>query len=171
MEEQKIKVENRSDKYLVDSIPNTNIKFIWSKTGSYVLMTKEQIKELYSKPGGKRFFENLIIHDKDLCKELLGEQEPEYYYTQADIDKLLLQGSLEELEDAIDFSPAGGVDLIVRRAVELKIPDHNKRLAIEKMTGYNINGAIELGVGDNKEEQQTPIKKERRVKKQLVIPS
>lgn len=168
--EGKVKVENRSNKYLVDSIPNTNITFIWEKCGSYVMLTKEQIKELYNKPGGKLFFENLIIHDKELCNELIGEQEPEYYYTQKEIDYLLLKGSLEELEDAIDFSPKGGVDLIVQRAIQLKIPDHNKRLAIQKMTGYNINSAIDLNINDS-EIEAPQVKKERRVKQRLTIPS
>ena len=74
------------------------------------------------------------------------------------------------MEDAIDFSPQGGVDLIVQRAIQLKIPDHNKRLAIQKMTGYNVNSAIDLNINDS-EIEAPQVKKERRVKKRLTIPS
>lgn len=138
----KIKVENRSGKYLVDSIPNTNIKFTWVKQGSFVFLTEGEIKELYYKPGGKLFFQNLIIHDQKLREELIGEVEPEYYYTQKEIDEILLNGSIDQLRDALDFSPKGGVDLIVNRAIKLKIPDHNKRMVITEFTGHDINSSI-----------------------------
>lgn len=173
---EKIKVENRSGKYLVTSIPNTNITFVWVKQGSFVMLTKEEIKELYYQPGGKLFFDNLIVHDDKLCAELFGNLEPEYFYTEKEIDEILLNGSIEQLEDALDFSPAGGVDLIATRAVELKIPDINKRQVITKFTGRDIDANIELYSGEeNKEEVAMPVKKQRRTapintSKEIKIP-
>lgn len=162
--EEKIKVENRSGKYLVTRIPNTNITFVWQKTGSYAMISKEQIKELYYQPGGKAFFDNLIVYDKKLCEELFGELEPEYFYTQKEIDKILLSGTIEQLQDALDFSPAGGVDLIATRATDLKIPDHNKRQIIKEFTGIDIDSNIAFSEDGDKQDTQ-PInenKKQRR---------
>ena len=173
---EKIKVENRSGKYLVTSIPNTNITFVWVKQGSFVMLTRDEIKELYYQPGGKIFFDNLIVHDSKVCEELFGELEPEYYYTEKEIDEILLNGSIEQLEDALDFSPKGGVDLIVKRAIELKIPDNNKREVITKFTGHNIDSSIRFHDSENnKEINVNPVKKERRTtpiktSKEIKIP-
>lgn len=171
MENNKIKVENRSNKYLVDTLPNTNIRFIWDKQGSFVFLTKEQILEMYYKPGGQLFFENLIIHDKALCKELMGEVEPEYFYTAEDIDKILLKGSLDQLKDTIDFGPEGVVDLVVARAIKLAIPDYNKRAAILEMTGHNISVGIELSKGIKDTENVASVtKRRRRVSTNINVP-
>lgn len=169
--EQKIKVENKSGKYLMDRIPNTNIVFVWAKPGAYCYLTKEQIKELYHKPGGVLFFKNLIIHDEKLRAELLGEVEPEYYYGQAEVDILLKEGTTEQLEDALDFADSGTIDLIIRRAIELKIPDLNKREIIKARTGHDINKSIEFTVVEtNTVENEKRTRRSKPIQTKLVIP-
>lgn len=159
--ENKIKVENRSGKYLVHHIPNTSITFIWDKPNAFVMLTKEQIKELYYAPGGAEFFKNLIIHDEKLRKELVGEVEPEYFYTEKEIDKILTKGSEDQLRDFIDFSPEGGIDLLIKRAIELKISDLNKREIIAEMTGHNIDNSIKFSSEDTDKQAEKTVKRRR----------
>ena len=83
--------------------------------------------------------------DKDVVNELLnGEVEPEYYLSDKEVENLLIQGSLDELKDAIDFAPEGVVSLIKKLAVDLKIKDIDKRDAIFEMTGFDVTKAIEI---------------------------
>lgn len=46
------------------------------------------------------------------------------------------------LLDALEFGPKGIQDLLVDRAVELKIPDTNRRKAIQEITGIDVNKMI-----------------------------
>ena len=49
----------------------------------------------------------------------------------------------EYLLDALDFAPEGIIDLIEKRAIELELPNMNKRKAIMNKTGVNITKSIE----------------------------
>lgn len=53
-----------------------------------------------------------------------------------------MEGSLDELADALDYAPRGIQDTLFSRAVELKIPDMNKRNYIHKQTGRDITKMI-----------------------------
>lgn len=77
---------------------------------------------------------------------------------------MLLNGSIDKLHDALDFAPEGIIDLIVDKAIELRIPDVNKRELIQNNTGKNITSmintqiALEEAIGttekDNKPKQR-----------------
>ena len=54
----------------------------------------------------------LIIDDKSALDFLNIQPEPEYFYTDVEIKKLLLEGSLDQLEDCLTFAPNGVIDLI-----------------------------------------------------------
>lgn len=91
------------------------------------------------------FNDFLSIQDKELAFEIgVPEDAVEYWWTQEDVDRMLTQGSMDELLDALDFAPKGIKDMIVDRAVELKLNDMNKREAIQTHTGFNITAMINL---------------------------
>ena len=145
---------------------------------SFSHITVQEILDL-ANIGRSTFYAHFQTKDellKYVCEELFGELEPEYYYTEKEIDEILLNGSIEQLEDALDFSPKGGVDLIIKRAIELKIPDNNKREVITKFTGHNIDSSIRFYDSENnKEINVNPAKKERRTtpiktSKEIKIP-
>ena len=75
---------------------------------------------------------------------LLGKVEPEYDYTPTDIKNLLLNGSLDELLDCLDFAPEGVIEIVKDLAVELPLNDVAKREAILNKTGFNVTNAIEI---------------------------
>lgn len=112
-----------------------------------------ELKELIGIPGGEYILQNyLVIEDQAALSYLNLHTEPEYFYTEKEIKELLLQGSLEQLEDCLNFAPEGVLDLIQSIAIDIKLPDVRKRDLIFKKTGFNISNALMVNQvleGDN----------------------
>lgn len=103
------------------------------------------LKKLTYQPGGRVLLEHFLrIQDKEALARLLGTVEPEYFYSDEDIKKLLLFGSLDELKDCLDFAPEGVVSRVQDLAVRLEINDIQKREAILDLTGFDVTGAITI---------------------------
>lgn len=142
----KIKVKNRNNGsigYTIPDMHNLHRKFYANETKE---ITYEELQKLSYLPGGVYMLENyLVILDNDEARDaLLGQVELEYGYTDEDVKNLLLNGSLDELLDCLDFAPVGVIELVKTLAVELEINDLSKRNAITNKTGFNINNAIEI---------------------------
>lgn len=146
MEERKIKVTNRSDSYVGYNIPDAPAGYERDfAPGETKEIDYEEIKKLYWTQGGRRIIENyFVITDEEVLEDLNIVPEPEYFYSREDIIELLLNGTQDQLEDALEFGPAGVLDLIKDLAVDLQLPDMRKRKAIERKTGLNISAAIDL---------------------------
>ena len=124
----------------------------------------EELQQLQYQPGGDYILRNLlVVEDKEALKVLNMEVEPEYNYTEDDIRKLLLDGSLDQLMDFLDFAPEGAIEIAKTIAVKEEIPDVRKRDAISNVTGFNINSAINVNhaMAEEEEPKEEP-KKERR---------
>lgn len=147
-----IKVTNRDNGSVGYSIPDLRLYREFA-SGETKEISMEELRKLSFIPGGKVILEDyLIIDNKDAIIELLNEVEPEYFYTEDDVKKLLLTGSLDALKDCIDYAPAGTVDLVKKIAVEIKLNDIAKREAILEMTGFNVTKAIEIDEVKNSDE-------------------
>jgi hypothetical protein len=68
----------------------------------------------------------------------------------------LLEGTLDELLDALDFGPTGIKELIVSRAVALDLPDVHKREAIQEKTGANITNIITAAKTNEEDAKEAP---------------
>ena len=103
-----------------------------------------ELKALSYKIGGQVLLrECLIIEDKEALEALNMNVEPEYFYTEEDIRKLLFDvNNIDAFMDFIDFAPKGAIDIAKDIAIKEQIPDVRKRDAISKKTGLNINNAI-----------------------------
>lgn len=140
-----IKATNRSGGSVGYRIPDLNNLKRHYSAGETKEVTMEELRKLSYIEGGKELLEDyLIIDNEEAVAELLGEVEPEYFYTIEQIKDLLLNGSLDALKDCLDFAPEGTIDEVKKLAVELKIPDVYKREAIQKATGLNVSKAIEM---------------------------
>ena len=116
----------------------------------------EEIRKLSYSIGGMNLLKKYFVLDnKEAVAEILGIVEPEYYYTEEEVRKLLMTGSLEELQDCLDFAPEGVKDLVKKVAVETKLNDIQKRKAILTATGFNIDTAVMINeeTEDEKEEE------------------
>ena len=125
-------------------------------------ITMEELRKLSYTTGGAAILRDcLVIDNKEAVAELLGEVEPEYHYSIEDVKNILVNGSLDQLLDTLDFAPNGVLDLIKDLAVKLEINDIQKREAILEKTGFNVTKAIEINHESAKVEEEAP--KTRRV--------
>ena len=125
---EKVKVVNRHRGITGYTIPDLNNLHRDFQPGETKIVDKEEIFKLSQFPGGRYMLANyLVIEDSDLIKEVFGEVEPEYFYSKDDIRRIMIEGSLDEFEDMLNFSPIGGVEIIKQIATELPLNDIAKR--------------------------------------------
>ncbi len=159
--EKMVKVKNRDNGHVGYLIPDLNLRRDFN-AGEVKEISLEELQKLAYLPGGKQLIKNyLLIEDEEVVDSIVGKVEPEYYYTEENVKNLLLNGSLDELKDCIDYAPDGVLDLVKKYAVELKINDIAKRDAIKEMLGFNVNNAIAINA--ETEEKEEPKEKTRRV--------
>lgn len=141
----KIKVKNRNNGsvgYTLPDMGNLRRKFY---AGEIKEVTFEELQKLSYIPGGMYMLKHyLVLDNEEAVKTLIGGVEIEYNYTESDIKNLLLNGSLDELLDCLDFAPAGVISLVKDYAVKLEINDLSKRRAIQEKTGFNVNEGIRI---------------------------
>lgn len=155
-----VRVLNRDGGSVGYTIPDLNNLHRNFETGEEKKLSVEELQKLSYIPGGEYILRNcLLIKDSEVVEELLGEVEPEYYYTKNEIKTLLTSGSLDQLLDCLDFSPSGVVDIVKDMAIKMNINDINKREAIFEKTGLNVTKAIEINKETEKVEEQVPQKR------------
>lgn len=153
----KIKATNRSNSSIGYTLPDMNNLRRKFYPGEMKEVSYEELQKLSYTPGGMRLLRQyLILDNEEAIAALIGGVELEYNYTDADIEKLLLNGSLDELLDCLDFAPSGVIDLVKDLAVKLEINDLSKRQAIQEKLGFNVTSAIEINRA-NKETTEAPV--------------
>jgi len=151
-----IKVTNRYKGSVGYTIPDLNNLHRQYQDGETKEITFEELEKLSWLPGGAYIIKNcLIIHDPEAVEELMATVEPEYYYTEADVTKLLKYGSLDEFLDCLDFAPEGVLDMVKDLAVSLPLNDVQKRNAILDKLGFDVNTAVELFADAEEEENKS----------------
>ena len=149
MEDRKIKVQNRDYGVVGYTIPDLNNLRRTFQPNEVKYIDFDELFKLYQVPGGAYIIENyLIINDDQAIEELIGGVEPEYYYTEAEVIRILKEGSIDEFEDCLNFAPKGVIDLIKDISVKLPLNDIAKRDMIFKKTGFNVTNAIEISKMD-----------------------
>lgn len=141
-----IKVKNRDNGTVGYTIPELgNLHRSFSK-GETKEITMDELRKLSYISGGKPLLQDyLIVQNQDALRELLSDDvEPEYYYGEEEIKKLLLTGSNDQLLDCLEFAPEGVIGLVKDLAVSLKINDISKRNIILEKTGFNVTNAITI---------------------------
>jgi hypothetical protein len=108
-------------------------------------MSVAELNKLVQQPGGLTLIYNyLLIDDKEVLRYLInGKEAPEYWITEEEIPTWMNECSLAEFQDALDFAPAGTIDLIKQYAVSLPLNDYAKRQAIKEQLGYDVTKVIE----------------------------
>ena len=89
--------------------------------------------------------------------------------SERDVANIIVNGSLDEFLDMLDFAPDGVMDLIKRMAISLPLNDYNKREALKKKTGLDVEAALR-NIRAEKEDEKPSIDDsgvpQRRVKKE-----
>ena len=106
----------------------------------------EELERLSFMPGGEVILkEYLEIVDREAVRTLLNiEPEPEYHYSEQDVLNLMLNGSLDQFLDCLDFAPEVIKEIIKTKAVELPLNDMAKRKAIQDKLNFDVTRAIEI---------------------------
>ena len=158
-----VNVRNRNNGSTGYFLADSRINRTWAP-GETKQIPMSELQALQWEPGGDYILQNLlVVEDATAVSELNMHVEPEYFYTEAEIRKILFEGSLDALLDYLDFAPVGGIELIKQIAVNEQLPDTRKREAISKHTGFNIDTAIQINRmldDDNKPAEETEKKPE-----------
>ena len=159
----KINVKNRSAGNVVYTVPDLKVRrdFLPGETKR---IDEDELTQLsYSQGGRILITQYLQILDEPARKEINGPVEPEYNFSDEDVKKLILTGSLDSFLDALDFAPIGVIDLIKKYAVSLPMSDIRKMDALKEKTGFDVMSAIKNVEADAEEEKAAPTKSRRRV--------
>lgn len=140
-----IAVRNLTDCSVSYQIPEDNRRVVFRKNEIKKISAGE-LRKLYFKPGGDSLLRNYLwIDNMELRKEFnIPNDVPEYEWTLQDVAKVVNEGSIDELMDALEFGPTGIAMAIVDYAIENRIADSNKRKAIQEITGMDVDQAIRL---------------------------
>lgn len=159
------KVTNRSSSLVFYSIPEHNINRQFA-AGETKQISHDELLSLSYQAGGPALIRNYLqIADAEGIAEFNGSVEPEYYLDANGVKNLILNGSLDEFLDCLDFAPDGVIDLIKKIAVDLPMSDVRKAEALKEKTGFDALKAIANDKADKEEELELKVAKERRVKK------
>lgn len=156
-------VKNRSAGMVVYSVPELGVRRVFSP-GETKRITFNELEALSFIPGGKEIIANYLqVRSAQVLEELNVHTEPEYFMDRDQVIELIKTGSLDQFMDALDFAPAGVIELIKTLSVELPVDDFNKRKAIKDKLGYDIDAAIKnSSKNDATEEDAAPVVNERR---------
>jgi hypothetical protein len=150
-----VNVTNRDAGQVVYSLPDRGIKRTFN-AGESKKIELEELRQLSYATGGEFLLKNcLVVNNTDALSALNIEVEPEYFYTEAEVKTLLTTGTLDELEDCLNFAPEGVIDLVKKIAVDEEIPDTRKRKLITEKTGFSIDNAINVNHIMSEETEET----------------
>ena len=165
-----VSVTNRNNGFTGYTIPDLNITRTFN-IGETKKISLDELKQLQFVEGGDYLLKHcLIINDKNALEVLnMSDVEPEYFYTEAEIKELLTNGSLDQLEDTLNFAPEGVIEIIKSMAIKMELPDTRKRKIISDKTGLNIDNAIMVNEVMKEEHSDVTEKAETKVRKAAPI--
>lgn len=181
------KVKNRSSAKVAYTVQYNGNKIHQSyNPGEVKNVPYEELRQLSYQHGGPDLIYNYlqIGNNAEILNSFNLQPEPEYFLNENQIKNLLLNGSLDEFLDCLDFAPMGVIDLIKKYAVDLPLNDYNKRRAIQEVLGFDVDAAIKNDklskedtktnetptrrVTEKKEVEEAPATPQRRVIKKKV---
>ena len=155
----KVLVVNRAACSVSYNIPELHVERSFrplGQTGDRMMVSREELKALSYLHGGKILLDKyLMIEYAGLQEELGIVVEPEYTYTLEEIRELLTTGTEAQLEDCLNFAPAGVLDLLKREAIAIRLDSHKKRNLISEKMGINLEAMIKNDIIIKSSEQTT----------------
>ena len=140
--EQMCNVKNRSGSHVVYNIPEANIRRSFAP-GEVKRIAYEELQKLTYQRGGMEILTRFLqIQDEATVKNFNMRVEPEYYMDEKQVARILMNGSLDEFLDMLDFAPDGVIDLVKRMSISMPLMDMNKRDALKKKTGLDVDKAL-----------------------------
>lgn len=159
-------VKNRSTGVAIYRIPEDNIRREFAP-GETKRIAFGELEKLTYQPGGTELLTNFLqILDQEPTTTLNIHRELEYDMSEEQVKELILNGSIDEFLDALDFAPIGVIDLIKSYSVSLPVADLAKRQALKAKLGFDVDSAIKHDLESKEpEEVAAPVTSQRRVVK------
>lgn len=152
-------VKNRSAGRVLYSIPEVGIRREFAP-GEVKRISAEELEKLSFQPGGREIMSQFLqIQSQEAIDNLGIAVEPEYNMTEAQIQKLILSGSLDEFLDCLDFAPIGTIDLLKAYCVTLPVTDYEKRQALKAKLNFDVDSAIENSKENGEEDWSKSIRR------------
>jgi hypothetical protein len=165
-------VTNRSSSMVVYSIPEENVRREF-QPGETKKIRHLELEKLSYQSGGMELIANyFLVQEPKALEELNIAPEPEYYLTEVEIIDLIKNGSLDSWLDCLDWAPVGVQDLIKKLSVSVPLTDTEKRKALKKKFGFDVDAAIRH-IEEEKEADEPEAKEEkkRRVTNEESVPA
>ena len=135
-------VLNRSSSMVGYTIPELNIRREF-QPGETKKIKFSELEQLTYQPGGTTLIQDyFLIREQEVTDALNIQTEIEYYMNEDNVRDLILKGSLDQFLDCLDFAPEGVLEMIKKLAIELPMNDVEKREALKKKTGLDVDAAI-----------------------------
>ena len=135
-------VLNRSSGLVGYTIPELNIRREF-QPGETKKIKFSELEQLTYQPGGTTLIQDyFLIREQEVTDALNIQTEIEYYMNEDNVRDLILNGSLDQFLDCLDFAPEGVLEIIKKLAIELPMNDVEKREALKKKTGLDVDAAI-----------------------------
>ena len=135
-------VLNRSSSMVGYTIPELNIRREF-QPGETKKIKFSELEQLTYQPGGTTLIQDyFLIREQEVTDALNIQTEIEYYMNEDNVKDLILKGSLDQFLDCLDFAPEGVLEMIKKLAIELPMNDVEKREALKKKTGFDVDSAI-----------------------------
>lgn len=171
MSKDMLSVKNRGSSMVSYRIPEAGIRRSFAP-GETKQISAVELEQLTFQPGGMMLLTNYLqILDLDTINNMGMRVEPEYHMSEQDVAKLITTGSLDSFLDALDFAPAGVIDLIKKLSITIPMTDINKRKALKEKTGFDVEAALRNIAAEQEDDTQNTILKqnngERRVKEDV----
>lgn len=99
------------------SLTDPAVNRVW-RPGELKIITFHELYTLNNQPGGGFLLANrLQIRDNKVREALNLPLDPEYLYTEEDAKNLVINGTKEQILDALEFGPVGLASMIKHHAV------------------------------------------------------
>lgn len=151
------RVTNRSSSRVCYTIPDEKITRAFQPGESKIVPYWELDKLTYQPGGIVLMAEYLLIENEEALKKLGMQTEPEYYMNKEQIIELMKNGSTDEWIDCLNFAPQGVVDMIKDLSVSLPLNDVEKREALRKKIGFDVDAAIRNNLADKEDNTTTQL--------------
>lgn len=153
--EQIYNVKNRSAGMVVYNVPELNVRRQF-QPGETKRISHAELEALSFRPGGKEIISNYLqVRNIEVLNELNIHTEPEYFMDRDQVIELIKTGTEDQLTDALNFAPAGVIELIKQLSVEIPLADYNKRQILKTMLNFDVDAAIKnSGKGEADEQAE-----------------
>lgn len=140
-DEMMYKVKNRSASRVVYKDPELKLRREFAP-GETKIISYAELEKLSYIPGGRAMMANFLQLEPQIVAKVGIEAQPEYFMSEAQIEEMLLRGSLDQFLDCLDFAPEGVLDLVKQLSIKLPLTDINKRRAMKEKLGYDVDAAL-----------------------------